>query len=143
MRATRFQLEASNPGGTVNQFITIDLLPRPVPPPPFNVNATNESLSSVTINWDYSAAHVGDIVGFRVYRAPIGSTNFQLVAAENPLGSTPALNAFSRSWTDTAAPVCNYTYYVVAAWLDTVGTPQETPAGSPSIMTQPCQSTSP
>jgi hypothetical protein len=131
-------LEASNPGGTVNAFVTIDLLPRQPPPPPFNINVTNESLSSVTITWDYSAAHVGDIVGFRVYRAPIGSTNFQVVAAENPLGSVPALNAFSRSWTDTAAPVCDYTYYVVAVWPDTVGVLQETPPGSPSIITQPC-----
>jgi len=138
VRPTRFQLEASNPGGTVNAFVTIDLLPRQPPPPPFNINVTNESLSSVTITWDYSAAHVGDIVGFRVYRAPIGSTNFQVVAAENPLGSVPALNAFSRSWTDTAAPVCDYTYYVVAVWPDTVGVLQETPPGSPSIITQPC-----
>jgi hypothetical protein len=49
-RATRFQLEASNPGGTVNAFVTIELLPRPAPPPPFNVNATNESQASVTLN---------------------------------------------------------------------------------------------
>ncbi|MCS7060120.1 MAG: FHA domain-containing protein [Anaerolineae bacterium] len=137
-RATRFQLEASNPGGTTNAFVTIDLLPRPIPMPPFNVNLSNETQSSVTLNWDYNPADVGNITGFRVYRAPIGSTNFQLVAAEYPVGSAPALNAFSRSWTDTAAPVCGYTYYVVAAWVDTFGVPQETSAGSPSVATQPC-----
>ncbi len=144
VRSTRFQLEATNPGGTVNQFITIDLLPRPIPPPPFNVYVTGESQASVTMNWDYDGANVGNITGFRVYRAPMGSTNFQLVAAEYPLGSgAPVLNAFSRSWTDTAGPVCGYTYYVVAAYLDTFGTPQETGAGSPSIATQPCEVTTP
>lgn len=142
-RATRFQLEASNPGGTANAFVTIDLLPRPAPPPPFNVNLVNETPAAVTIQWDYDFANVGNISGFRIYRAPIGSTSFQLVAAEYPVGSAPVLNAFTRSWTDAAAPVCGQTYYVVAAWVDTYGAPQETAAGSPSVATQPCSSGTP
>ncbi len=131
---TQFQLQAMNPSpaSPATAYVQIILQPKPIPPPPYNIYASNQTTASVTIHWSYNPAWVSQIVGFRIYRAPQASGAFVRVASELTLTSTVSL------WTDTASPVCGQQYYVVGVYLDTFGNPQETAVGTPTILTNPC-----
>ena len=139
--AMQYHLQASNPSplSPADAYVRIELKPKSAPPAPYGVASSNETTSSVTINWSYDANHQSDIIGFRIYRAAQGSTDFVKVIAEYSLttGASTLTNA-SRSWTDSEAPVCGKQYYVVAVYQDTNGVSQETAVGVPTILTSPC-----
>jgi hypothetical protein len=137
----QYHLQASNPSplSPANAYVRIELKPKAAPPAPFGVSSSAETTSSVTINWNYDGNYQGEIVGFRIYRAPQGSSDFVKVIAEyalTPGGDT--LSNASRTWTDTASPVCGQQYYVVGVYQDTFGNAQETAVGVPTILTSPC-----
>ncbi len=136
---TTFHLQAVNPDGVKDAYIQIGLAPVPAPPAPYNVSYSDQTTSSVKINWNYDAAHVQDIIGFRIYKAPHGSSSFVKVIAETPMVPYgPVLNNAARIWTDTSGIVCAQQYYLVAVYRDTNYVPQQTAVGVPSILTSPC-----
>jgi hypothetical protein len=141
----QYHLQASNPSplSPADAYVRIELKPKTAPPAPYSVANSGETSSTVTINWSYDPNHQSDIIGFRIYRALQGSTDFVRVIAEYSLttGASTLTNA-SRSWTDSEAPVCGKQYYVVAVYQDTNGISQETAVGVPTILTSPCSTAS-
>ena len=106
--------------------------------PPTNINFKGGATASepLTITWSYNPEQTDGILGFRVYRAPIGSNDFVRIANET------VLNNLARQFSDTEGPFCDRTYFVVAVYQDLTrpGADKtvETDAGSTSFLTSPC-----
>jgi hypothetical protein len=124
-----FQLTAEGDGGNVEQFLSIQVIPKPIPPSPFNVSGTENAPDQVTLSWDHSAEN--DIVGFRVYRD--NGSGFSRVADESTLPSS------TRQWVDPVAVAICREYYVVAVYIEPIsGNTQETSASTTSWYSLSC-----
>lgn len=144
--ATRFKLTGiNNPEGgdndqTTERLIELRLNPVVVPDPPINVNYAGglNTTDPVTVTWEYNAAQTDRIEGFRLYRAPAGSSDFLPIADETILKND------ARSFTDADKNTakCNKAYYLVAVFVDLTksGTDKtvETNSGATSYQTPPC-----
>lgn len=138
-------LDVSDPAsitkvGKVQRTLKIGLNDVQPVDPPTNVSYAGgiDESTPVTITWQYDPAQAERILGFRVYRAPSGSTDFVRVANEADLDKT------ARSWTDETAPFCSRAYYLVAVYQDLTLPGEdktvETDSGSTSFLTPPCPS---
>ncbi len=124
-----FQLTATGDGGTVQEFLQLQVVSAPAPPPPFDVDGSEDASNEVTLTWDHSAEN--DIIGFRIYRD--SGSGFMRVADESTLISS------TRQWIDpVAAAVCRG-YYVTAVYIDPVsGNRLETGASTNSWYSSSC-----
>ena len=117
-------------------IVDINQVQRANPPTNLVYSGGATTTDPVSIGWYYSPADTQKIVGFRVYRAPSNSANFQRVADEG------TLNPQARAWVDATVPACGQSYYVVAVYVDPqiTGNDQtaESDAGAPSYFTPPC-----
>jgi hypothetical protein len=130
--------EPANSVGRTSRSIRVVLNDAREFDPPTNVNFTGGTTASepLTITWSYNPEQTDGILGFRVFRAPIGSNDFVRIADET------VLNNLARQYSDTEGPFCDRTYFVVAVYLDLTrpGADKtvETDAGSTSFLTPPC-----
>jgi hypothetical protein len=107
-----FQLTAENADGNSQAFVVLQVIPKPVPPPPYNVNGLVTPGGDINVTWDHDAEN--EIIGFRVYRTVGVGGPFSRVADESQLGNG------ARQWTDEGPlPTCTG-YYVTAVYLDPV-----------------------
>jgi hypothetical protein len=124
-----FQLTATGDGGTTQAFLQLQVVSKPVPPVPFNVNGSEDASNQVTLTWDHSAEN--DIIGFRVYRD--NGSGFMRVADESTL-----INS-TRQWIDPVAVAVCRGYYVTAVYIDPIsGNTLETGASSNSWYSASC-----
>ncbi len=95
----------------------------------------NES-DPVIVTWEYNPAQTDSILGFRVYKAPAGSSAFVRIADERTLTNT------TRTFTDETKPLCGQSYFIVAVYQDLTkpGSDKtvETDAGADSFITPGC-----
>jgi hypothetical protein len=100
------------------------------PPGADNVN------DPVIVTWEYNPAQADDILGFRIYKAPAGSSAFVRIADETMLPKT------ARTYTDETKPLCGQSYFLTAVYQDLTkpGTDKtvETDAGADSYITPGC-----
>ncbi len=112
---TSYQLFATNPSGTTQSNVNIQVIIGAMPQPPSTVGGTTAGTDN-TITWDWNGSE--DILGFRVYRADVPpGNNFSAVYT--------AGSATPFQWTDTGAD-CNRIYYVVTLYSDVNLNPIET-----------------
>ena len=123
---------------TASMFIDIVIQQPPAPPPPFNVDGTYAATAPITVTWSYNQSDIDNykVVGFRVYRADVPSSNFVRVADYTDIPAN------KREWADPLSsppsPTCGKAYYVVAVNLDTEGNPQESTPSTTSWYTPVC-----
>lgn len=144
---SRFEVRANNnPTGSLpadvvpitSRAIRIVINAAPQFDPPTNIGFAGGIVAGepLTITWSYNPEQTNGILGFRVYRAPIGSNDFVRIANEN------VLNNLARQYSDKEGPFCDRSYFVVAVFLDLTrpGADKtvETDAGSTSFLTPPC-----
>lgn len=134
VQAITYRISAVNPGGSVEAFIQFEVI-APNPPPPTGLNGF-VSEGNTIVTWLYSATEQGNIVGFRLKRAPAPpGTDFEVIADEAVL--LPAL----RSYEDEGV-VCDFAYFVVAVYFDPrTNRNLETAPSDTSYYSPPCDST--
>jgi hypothetical protein len=137
---------------TVNAFVKLELVPRPPPPPAYNLGgkvATDKDGNPlIELTWFYDRGYIAEIDGFRVYRADVsgaGPGGFEPVAVLVPTEDDPWTNRSKFSWQDTLGDVdpkgrtCGLAYYVVAFYWDVVANREkETDASTTSYYSPPC-----
>jgi hypothetical protein len=124
-----FQLTAEGDGGTTQAFLQLQVVNKPTPPQPFDVNGTENAANEVTLTWDYDAEN--DIIGFRVYRD--NGSGFLRVADESTL-----INS-TRQWFDSAGAAICRGYYVTAVYIEPIsGNKAETAASTNSWYSSSC-----
>ncbi|MEM7530892.1 MAG: FHA domain-containing protein [Chloroflexota bacterium] len=100
--------------GTIYDTATLRLeVPALDPPdaPTLIAGIYTDAATPPTVRWEY--AQEEQIIGFRVYRAPTTTFDFEVVANENT-----GLANTTRSFTDPLTPSCGLVYYVTAVYLD-------------------------
>ena len=125
-----FQLTAEGDGGSSQAFLQLEVVAKPPPPAPYNVNGILSG-SNIILTWEHSAEN--EIIGFRVYRATSAGGPFLRVADETQLGNG------SRQWVDVGPlPTCT-AYYVTAVYIDPLsGDKMETGASANSWFSPGC-----
>jgi hypothetical protein len=124
--------------GKVSRPLRIRLNPAESFDPPTNISFSggNSETDPVNITWQYNPQQADRILGFRVYKAAAGSSDFVPIANEADLDKT------ARSFKDEAPPLCGRVYYVVAVYTDLTRPPSENPvetdAGDTSFLTPAC-----
>lgn len=132
-----YELRALNAVGAMTQkFVKVNIQQKPPPPRPFNVNGTDSAAPPLIITWQYNAADVDKIVGFRVYRATVPNTSFDRVADYDTL--TSSARQFSDPLDNPPSATCGLAYYVVAVSLDADGNPVESQPSTNSWYSSPC-----
>ncbi|MBP7689546.1 MAG: FHA domain-containing protein [Thermoflexales bacterium] len=132
-----YELRALNAIGTTTlKFVKIVIQQKAPPPRPFNVNGTDSAAPPLLLTWQYNAADVDKIVGFRVYRATVPNTTFDRVADYDTLDN--AARQFADPLDNPPSPTCGLAYYVVAISLDADGNPVESQPSSNSWYSSPC-----
>ena len=147
-QAGNYMLTAENAGGTVSAFVKFELVPRPSPPPPYDLNGKETTDKDgnpvIKLVWFYDRAFITQIDGFRVYRADVSSAGdkvFQPVAVLYPEDTWPNQSKFD--WTDSledlSGRACGNAYYVTAFYWDVVENEEkETDASTTSYYSTPC-----
>ncbi len=135
-QAVTYRISATNPGGSVEAFIQFEVI-APNPPPPTGLNGFISD-SNTVVTWLYSATEQGNIVGFRLKRAPAPpGTEFEVIADEAVL--LPSL----RSYEDEGV-VCDFAYFLVAVYFDPRANRNlETAPSDTSYYSPPCTTTRP
>jgi hypothetical protein len=132
--AGEYSLTAINTEGRqVEKRISVTVVNQPSPNRPVNFTGIQTSNNENELRWDWVLdPEKSDIIGFRLYRANIGSDNFAIVADENDL---PKGTEF---WVDKIVPACDRIYFVVAVYVDLQGNRLETTASNTSWESNPC-----
>ena len=101
-------------GQSAPYYIVITVKPRPAPPPPTNVHGTT-GVGSNTVFWSYP--DISLIIGYRLYRANSGTSNYSRVAGADENTLKPNVQQYSDNFSPPAL-ACNKTYYVVGVYTD-------------------------
>ena len=142
-----YMLSAENPGGVVNAFVKLELVPKPAPPPPYDLDGVETQVDgkpAIVLTWYYDRAFVQEIDGFRVYRADVSSTGdgvFQPVTVL--FGEDTWANRSKFDWVDTlddlGGRICGNAYYLTAFYWDVVSNRErETDSSTTSYYSSPC-----
>lgn len=136
VQAVTYRISAVNPGGSVEAFIQFEVI-APNPPSPTGLNGYISEGNTV-ITWLYDPTEQGNIVGFRLYRAPAPPSNeFSVIADES------ALTSAIRTHTDPGV-VCDFAYYIVAVYYDPrTNRNLETAPSATSYYSPPCDVAAP
>jgi hypothetical protein len=122
-------------GNSTTLFIVIVRKPKPVPPPPFNLNGPSLAVTGpFTLTWEYNSSALAGITGFKIYRASLPSTTFSPIKA----GISKEL---PHQYVDVDG-ACNMAYYVVAEYQD-LDLQLETAASLNSWYSSPCPTATP
>lgn len=129
-----YQLTASMTGNEEEQQAYVSVVLRPnIPPPPTDLTGVYAPPDANLLEWDYPIDREQDILGYRIYRAPVTDAgSFERVAEIDD----PTV----KEWEDIVEPVaCGQVYYVVAIYLNVVNNRiQETEVSPTSWASPPC-----
>jgi hypothetical protein len=116
----KYTLVAENGAGqrTSVREITVEVIDKPPPDPPFSVLGVENIDVQNMLTWQVNSdPNKSDITGYRIYRASVPGGNF------SPIGETS-----DKSFVDPVSPTCGLAYFVVALYEDISGSIQESPA---------------
>ena len=140
-------LSAENPGGIVNAFVKLELVPKPAPPPAYDLDGLETQVDgkpAIILTWYYDRAFVQAIDGFRVYRADVSSTGDGVFQPVTVLFREDTwANRSKFDWVDTlddlGGRICGSAYYVTAFYWDVVSNQEkETDSSTTSYYSSPC-----